>query len=125
MKAAMGRKARVAADLMDAAAFEGKLHARSATQQLEHWARVGRLVSAQPAEASRRIEAAFAGALDERDLSAEERVVWNAELDTAICEAASAVRFGEVLAARGVTTVALDEHGRLTHHHPDRTKPPG
>ena len=31
------------------------------------------------------------------------------------------VRFGEVLAARGVTTVALDDEGRLTRYHPDGT----
>lgn len=59
------------------------------------------------------------GELPERDLSAEERVVLNAELDAAISEATRSVRFGEVLAARGVTTVALDDEGRLTRYHPD------
>lgn len=65
--------------------------------------------------------AALAGELDERDLSAEERAVFNAELDASISEAARTIRFGEVLAARGVTAVAADEHGRLTCHHPDGT----
>ncbi len=122
MKTAKDRTTRVAADLMDAAAVEGLRQSRSATQQLEHWARVGRLVSGQPAAARRRVEGVFAGALDERDLSVEERVVWNAELDTAISAAARAISFGAVLAARDVTTVALDQHGRLTQH-PDGTRP--
>ena len=58
------------------------------------------------------------GALPERDLTPDERVVLNAEVDAAISET---VRFGEVLATRGVTTVALDDEGRITRHHPDGT----
>jgi hypothetical protein len=121
VKTATDRPTRVAADLMDAAAVEGARQSRSAKQQLDHWARVGRAVSAQTSAARRRVEAALAGELDERNLDAEERVVFNAELDTSISEAARTIRFGEVLAARGVTTVALDEHGRLTRYHPDGT----
>jgi ParD-like antitoxin of type II bacterial toxin-antitoxin system len=109
---------------VDAAAVEGKRQSRSAKQQHEHWARVGRPVSAQTSAARRRAEAAFAGELDERALTTEERIVCNAELDTAISEAASIVHLGEVLAAGGVTTVALDEHGRLTRHHPNGTTSP-
>jgi hypothetical protein len=78
----------------------------------------------QTSMARRRVEAALAGDLDERGLSAQERVVFNAELDASISEAARTIRFGEVLAARGVTTVALDEHGQLTRYHPDGTTSP-
>ena len=124
VKAATDRPTRVAADLMDAAAVEGARQSRSAKQQLDHWARVGRAVSAQTSAARRRVEAALAGELDERNLTAEEQVVFNAELDTSISEAARTIRFGEVLAARGVTTVALDEHGRLMRYHPDGTTSP-
>ena len=124
VKSAADRPTRVAADLMDAAAIEGARQSRSAKQQLDHWARVGRAVSAQTSAARRRVEAALSGELDERDLNPEERVVFNAELDTSISEAARTVRFGEVLAGRGVTTVALDEDGRLTRYHPDGTTSP-
>jgi hypothetical protein len=123
-KTVADRPTRVAADLLDAAAVEGERQSRSAKQQLDHWARVGRAVSAQTSAARRRVDAALAGALDERDLDAQERVVFNAELDASISEAARAIRFGEVLAARGVTTVALDQHGRLTRYHPDGTTSP-
>jgi hypothetical protein len=118
------RPTRVAADLMDAAAAEGERQSRSAKQQLDHWARVGRAVSMQTSVARRRVEAALAGELDERELSAQERVVVDAELDASVSAAARTIRFGEVLAARGVTTVALDESGRLTRYHPDGTTSP-
>ena len=124
MKTAVDRPTRVAADLMEAAAFEGARQSRSAKQQLDHWARVGRAVSAHTSQARLRVEAALAGELDERQLSEDERVVFDAELDASISEATRNVRFGEVLAARGVTTVALDEHGELRRYHPDGTTSP-
>lgn len=91
---------------------------------MDRWARVGRAVAAQPGAARRRVEAARVGDLDERDPNADERAVFNAELDASICEAAATMSFGEVLAGRGVTTVALDEHGRLKRYHPDGTSSP-
>ena len=124
MKMMTDRPTRVAADLLAAAAVEGERQSRSAKQQLDHWARVGRAVSAQTSAARRRVESALAGELDERELGADERVVFNAELDASISEAARTIRFGDVLAARGVTTVALDDHGRLTRYHPDGTTSP-
>ena len=51
-------------------------------------------------------------------MSSDERAVLNAKIDA---EAVRTVGFGEVLAARGVTTVALDDQGRLTRYHPDGT----
>lgn len=74
--------------------------------------------------ARRRVEAALAKELPERDLTGGERAVLDAELDGSISAAARTISFGEVLAARGVTTVALDEHGVLTRHHPDGTTSP-
>mgnify|MGYP002628212248 FL=1 len=121
MKAVTDRPTRVAEDLMDAAAVEGKRQSRSAKQQLDHWARVGRAVSAHSSASRQRVEAALRGVLPERDLTPDERVVLNAEVDATISETVRTVRFGEVLAARGVATVALDDEGRITRYHPDGT----
>jgi hypothetical protein len=121
MKTGTDRPTRVAADLLDAAAVEGERQSRSAKQQLDHWARVGRAVSARSSASRLRVEAAFGGSLPERELSTEESVVYNAEVDAAISETARVVSFGKVLAARGVTAVALDDEGRLTRYHPDGT----
>ena len=121
MTTAQDRPTRIAADLFEAATVEGARQSRSAKQQIDHWARVGRAVSMKHTAARQRVEDALAGKLAEQDLTAEERTVFNAELDTSISEAARKISFGEVLAARGVTTVALDDDGVLTRYAPDGT----
>jgi hypothetical protein len=74
------RVTRVAADLMDRAAAEGARQGRSAEQQLDHWARVGRAVSSQQTAAQRRVGAALTGDLELHELSVEEGVVFNGQL---------------------------------------------
>jgi hypothetical protein len=112
---------RFAADLVDAAAAEGARESRSAKQQLDHWARVGRAVSQAESAGRRRIEAALAGTLPMRELTAEEGVVFNAEISAAIEENLATSHYGRILAAESVTTVALDEHGQLRQYRPDGT----
>lgn len=113
------RVTRFAADLMDSAAAEGVRQSRSAKQQLDHWARVGRAVSSRQSAARRRVEAALAGELELAELGDEEGVVFNAEITAAIEENLAATDYGSVLAVRGVTTVALDENGQIVEHRPD------
>ena len=113
------RVTRVAADLMDSAAAEGARQSRSAKQQLDHWARVGRDVSSQQTAARRRVEAALNGELELRELSNEEGTVFNAEIAAAIQENLAESNYGELLAERGITTVALDENGDIVEHRPD------
>jgi hypothetical protein len=115
------RVTRVAADLVDSAAAEGARQSRSAKQQLDHWARVGRAVSSQHTASRRRVEAALAGDLALGDLSVEEGVVFNAEISAAIEESLARTHYGEALAVRGITTVALDDAGDLIEHRPDGT----
>lgn len=115
------RVTRFAADLLDSAATEGARQSRSAKQQLDHWARVGRAVSSQHSAARRKVEAALSGAAPLRDLSAEEGVVFNAEISAAIEESLARADYGATLAARGVTTVALNEDGDLVQYRPDGT----
>lgn len=113
------RVTRFAADLVDSAAAEGARQSRSAKQQLDHWARVGRAVSAQQTAARRRVEAALAGQLDVGELTVEEGVVFNAEVSAAIEESLARTNYGDVLAARGITTVALDDDGNIVEYQPD------
>jgi len=121
MSGVADRPTRVAADLVDSAAAEGARQSRSAKQQLDHWARVGRAVSSQQTASRRRVEAALAGQLAMSELSVEEGVVFNAEISAAIEENLVRTNYGRVLAARGVTTVALDEAGDIVEHRPDGT----
>lgn len=115
------RVTRVAADLIDSAAAEGARQSRSAKQQLDHWARVGRAVSSHHSAARRRVEAALAGDADLDTLSDEEGIVFDAEISAAIDERLAGTHYGQLLAERGVTTVALDDAGRIVEHRPDGT----
>jgi ParD-like antitoxin of type II bacterial toxin-antitoxin system len=113
------RVTRVASDLMDSAVVEGVRNGRSAKQQLEHWARVGREISSQQTAARRRVELALTGGLELRELNAEEGVVVNAEIAAAIQESLVKSNYGKALAERGITTVALNDSGDIVEHLPD------
>jgi len=119
MVEAQDKVTRFSADLVNAAAAEGVRQSRSARQQLDHWVRLGRAVSSVSSAQRTRVEAALAGQLAMRELTEQEGVVVNAEITAAIEENIETTHFGDELAAEGITTVALDEHGRLVEHHPD------
>jgi hypothetical protein len=124
MAATADRPTRVPSDLLDSAAVEGVKENRSAKQQLEHWARVGRAVCALQTAARRRVEAALAGALPVEQLSDEEGIVFDSEVESRLEARLRTTNLGAVLAARGVTTVALNEQGELTEYRPDGTSAP-
>lgn len=115
------RVTRFAADLIDSAAAEGARQSRSAKQQLDHWARVGRAVSSRHTAARRKVESALAGDTPLRELTREEGVVFNAEIAAAIEESLTRTDYGAALAAREITTVAIDENGDIVQYRPDGT----
>jgi hypothetical protein len=115
------RVTRVAADLVDSAAAEGARQSRSAKQQLDHWARVGRAVSSHQTASRRRVEAALAGDLDTNRLSDDEGLVFNAEISAAIEESLAGTDYGAALSAQGITTVALNDDGDIVEYRPDGT----
>src|SRR5690348_2380544 len=118
------RPTRVPSDLFDSAAVEGAKENRSAKRQPEYWARVGQSVCAQQTASRRRVEAALAGALPVERLSDEEGTVFDSEVETRLAARLRTTDLGAVLAARGVTTVALNEQGELTEYRPDGTSAP-
>ncbi|MDQ2797564.1 MAG: ParD-like family protein [Actinomycetota bacterium] len=121
MSEVLDRVTRFAADLVDSAAAEGARQSRSAKQQLDHWARVGRAVSSQQTASRRRVEAALAGDVAMSELTLEEGVVFNAEVSAAIEESLARTNYGDALAARGITTVALNDAGDIVEYLPDGT----
>lgn len=112
---------RIAADVFAAAQHVGSQESRSAAQQIDHWVRVGQSVALQHTASRRRVDAVLAGTLPMTALRPEERIVVHAELDTAIAERAAGTSLGQTAADRGVTTVALDDRGRLGEYRPDGT----
>ena len=125
MTPAKDKPTRVAADLMESAAIEGARQSRSAKQQLDHWARVGRAVSATQSAARQRVEAALAGTLPLSELTVEEGITFNAEVGARLQESLRTTNLGAVLrASTGIATVAIDDHGQLIEHRPDGTSAP-
>ena len=118
---ALDKPTRFATDLLESAAVEGARQSRSAKQQLDYWARLGRAVSMHQTAARLRVEAVLAGTTVLADLDPTERLVANSEIDVAIQQHARATSYGELLAAEGVTVVALDDDGRLVRYQPDGT----
>lgn len=116
----MGTKTtRLPVDLLDAAEAEGRSEHRSTSKQLEHWARFGMYFDRQTSSARRRIQRAVSGEATLADLDADERSVANALIDASISTAANEISFADELAARGVTTVVMDDEGRMIRRHPD------
>lgn len=69
----------------------------------------------------RRVDAALTGQLDTTNLNTEEGTAFNAEIATAIEENLATTDCGDELAARGITTVALDADGQTVERRPDAT----
>lgn len=118
------RMTRFEAGLFEAAIDEGRRENRSARQQLEHWTRLGRELSAHETGTRRRIAAAVRGETPLSALTTEERFVANVELDVAIRERATTASFGRALLKEGVTAVALDDNGVLMEFDPDGASRP-
>ncbi|MGO3325657.1 TA system antitoxin ParD family protein [Gordonia sp. (in: high G+C Gram-positive bacteria)] len=112
---------RFSGTLVDAAADAGQRRNRSARQQLEHWVRIGQSVSEQTSNARRRVEQALAGELASEDLTEQESIVFNAEVEAGIAESLPTVDFGAQRAARGLSSVALDDDGNIVEYFPDGT----
>lgn len=110
---------RLPVDLIEAAEAEGREEHRSAAKQLEHWARFGMFFARQTSGSARRIRRAVAGEVPVGDLTADEQTVANAAIDAAISTAANSMSFADRLAARGVTTVVMDDDGRMVRRSPD------
>lgn len=117
--AASTRTTRLPTDLIVAAETDGRAEHRSAAKQLEHWARLGMFFDRQTSAAARRIQRAVAGDMAITELPADERIVANAAIDAAMSVVANETSFADLLAARGVTTVVMDDAGNLIRRHPD------
>lgn len=119
--AAAGQPTRIAPDMYAAAQQIAARESRSAAQQIDYWLRVGQGYAMQLSASKRRVEAVLAGTLPMSALRPDERLIVNAELDAAVTVKAAATPLGAAMTAEGVTTVALDDEGRLVEYRPDGT----
>lgn len=112
---------RISADIAEAAAAVGPVEHRSASEQINYWARVGMEIERSNAFDPRRVFAVAAGQEQFSTLSPDERAVAHALVNARIKARAADEHFGAAARARGETTVSLDDEGRLVQIAPDGT----
>lgn len=104
---------RIDEDLFAAAKSAGEVLSRSAAQQINHWARIGRELEASSAVSARDIAAVLAGRASYDDLGAREQAVVRAEWDERMTEMRTSLNFEEEFTADGDTWVEADAQGRI------------
>lgn len=104
---------RVAADVAESAASVAVAESRTATEQINHWARLGMQVERSTSAAGRRILAVVAGEAQFSTLTPDERTIAHAGVDARIAERAAAQRFGRDSRKAGQVTVSIDDDGSL------------
>ncbi|WP_207837314.1 TA system antitoxin ParD family protein [Williamsia soli] len=107
--------------LVDSAIAEGRRQNRTGRQQLEYWARIGQAMTAHETSALNRVQQALAGTLPTAELTDAEGRLFNAEVDVRIADSLARTDYRAELAASGITTVVLDDQGRLVEQSPDGT----
>lgn len=103
--------ARIDDDLYSSAKLVGETQSRSASQQVAHWARIGREIEASGTISSRDIASVLAGSRSYDELTAREQAVVRAEWSERAERYRSELDFAEELA--GVGYVEADEGGQV------------
>jgi len=110
---ALSKPLRVDDDLMEAAKTTGAVMSRSAAQQINHWARIGRELENSPSVRHMDVMSVLSGVFSYDDLGTHEqalvRAAWEEELDAA----SSGVDMAKKFAAAGETWTELDSEGRV------------
>ena len=82
----------------------------------------GRAMTAHETASLHRVHEALAGTRELSELTAAEGRLFDAEIDARLADGLARTDYAEVLAARGVTTVVLDDEGRLVEQRPDGSR---
>ncbi len=109
---------RIDGQLFEDAKTEGELQSRSAAQQIDHWARIGRELELSRAVTHSAIAEVLAGrerydTLDDR-AQAIVRVAWQEQISERIAR----LDFEEQLDAAGATWAEADDDGNVIVRHP-------
>ena len=115
---------RVSKSLFLAAQEAAPANHRSAREQLEHWAAVGRAITDTESVGLKRLEAAMRGELGREDLNSAEASAFDAEVEAGILSDLEELDFADEMNKRGYRAVALDENGVLTEYLPEGTTRP-
>lgn len=105
--------ARIDDDLYASAKLAGEVQSRSASQQVVHWARIGREIEASASISLRDITAVLAGTRSYDDLTPREQAVVRAEWSDRIDEMREGLNLARDLAAAGQPWVELNDDGEV------------
>src|SRR3954470_18109927 len=105
--------ARIDDELYASAKLAGSVHSRSASQQVAHWARIGREIEASSSISPKEIAAVLAGSRSYDSLDPKEQAVVRAEWSARMDEARAELDLAKDFARPGRTWVELDDKGRV------------
>jgi ParD-like antitoxin of type II bacterial toxin-antitoxin system len=109
--------ARIDDDLYASAKLVGEIESRSASQQVVHWARIGRELEASASTSHRAIAEVLAGGREYDSLSIEEQAVVRAEWQVRMDVGRVTLNLAEQFRAEGRTRwVTADDNGDVIHH---------
>jgi hypothetical protein len=109
----MASAVKLSDELVNAARRASRTWSRSMTQQIEHWARIGRAVERGGHVSLERIRAALEAQVEFDTLNADERLTVLGELERAVFDPRGDERLTRALRSEGVPTSGIDEQGRL------------
>lgn len=108
---------RIEVDLYDAAKHVGTVMSRSAAQQINHWARIGRELEASAGVSHRVIAQVLAGRSSYDTLNEREQALVRAEWDERAAQTRAGLNLATEFEGAGVTSwVEADAHGNTVVH---------
>lgn len=105
--------ARIDDQLFASARLAGEVQSRSASQQVVHWARIGREIEASGSLSAREIAQVLAGAESYDSLTPKEQAVVRAEWAARMEARREALDLAERFGAEGRSWVELDDDGTV------------
>ena len=114
----MSAPTRIDDDVFEAAQQTGPLQSRSAAQQVNHWARIGRALETAAGVSQRRVTEVLARSRDYDELSDEEQAIVRAEWAERIELTRNRLNLAEEFTAAGRSYVELDADGGIVRRDP-------
>lgn len=113
---------RIADELYAAAARVAPMASRTTTQQIVHWARIGRELEASPEISVEDIARMLRGAQDYDALDPKEQAIARACWKDRMAILSAALRLDRSFAAEGRPYAELDEQGAVVVHEPQAAR---
>jgi hypothetical protein len=113
--------ARIDDDLYASAKLAGSVQSRSASQQVAHWARIGREIEASRSISPAEIHEVLSGSRSYDSLTAREQAQIRDEWQVRMDERRAALDLAARFEAEGRTWVELDDAGQVVERRPSAT----